>query len=364
MKRLIPVLLALCLLLCACGSGNGDTAPTTAATEPTTVPTQAPTTEATAAPTTEATVPPTEGELLYTHPLTGEALAAPMTNRLFAASLGNTAKALPQHSIGQADILYEILAEGSATRLVAIYSDLRSIPQIGSIRSGRTYLLDLAYSYNAALAHCGTSVYADRFISNYDPPHMDAMFHGEFYRNQDRLSAGYDLEHTLFIGGQTLYDLYEANNYDITVAEDTTYGLNFAQEATPEGEAAATITIGFIAGKTTTANYDADTGLYTLYQYDQDMIDGNTGEKVAFKNVFVLHADTNVISGEGHRSAELTGSGEGYFACGGQIIPIQWHRDDYESCFTYTLADGTPLYQGIGASYIAVIPMEGTVSYE
>ena len=365
MKRLIPIALALCLLLCACGSGNGETTPTTAPAA--TQPTQAATTEATAAPTTEATVPATEGELLYTHPLTGEALSAPMTSRLYAASLGNTAKALPQHSIGQADIVYEILAEGAATRLVAVYSDLESIPAIGSIRSGRTYLMDLAYSYNAVFTHCGTSVYADRFLSNYGNPHLDAMFYNEFYRNQDRLNAGYDLEHTLFISGADLAALIANNGYDTTVAEGTTYGLNFSEDATPDGEAAGTIVIEFLDatyGKSTTANYDAEAGVYYLYQHGQDMIDGNTGEKVAFKNVFVLHADTDVISGEGHRSAELTGSGSGYFACGGQIIPIQWHREDHESCFTYTLEDGTPLYQGIGASYIAVIPLDGYITCE
>ncbi len=62
--------------------------------------------------------------------------------------------------------------------------------------------------------------------------------------------------------------------------------------------------------------------------------------------------------------AELTGSGEGYFACGGKIIPIQWHREQMSDPITFTLAEGTPLELGVGSSYIAIAPLTSEVTYE
>ena len=50
------------------------------------------------------------------------------------------------------------------------------------------------------------------------------------------------------------------------------------------------------------------------------------------------------------------GSGEGWFVCGGKMIPILWHRADNNSPFTFTHTDGTPLLQGIGTSYMALAP--------
>jgi hypothetical protein len=62
--------------------------------------------------------------------------------------------------------------------------------------------------------------------------------------------------------------------------------------------------------------------------------------------------------------AELVGSGEGYFACGGKIIPIKWSCESEGSPILFTLADGTPLELGVGNSYIALAPLKSTVVYE
>ena len=62
--------------------------------------------------------------------------------------------------------------------------------------------------------------------------------------------------------------------------------------------------------------------------------------------------------------AELLGTGDGYYACNGKIIPIKWHREKDEEPFTFTLTDGTPLEQGIGNSYIAIVPLISTVEWE
>ena len=93
--------------------------PAITTTAPTTAPTTVPTT-----PTTVPTVPTTAPELNYTHPLTGEAIAEPMLSRPIAVMLNNINVAMPQHGVSQADILYEVLAEGGIARCMGIFTNI------------------------------------------------------------------------------------------------------------------------------------------------------------------------------------------------------------------------------------------------
>ena len=58
------------------------------------------------------------------------------------------------------------------------------------------------------------------------------------------------------------------------------------------------------------------------------------------------------------------GSGDGYYACGGKIIPMKWHHENATDPFTFTLENGDVLVQGVGNSYIGVVPMSSNVEWE
>ena len=371
MKRLFALLVAACLLLCACGTQT-PTQPSTVATKPATTP---PTTEpSTAPPTTEPTTVPTtaatEPAVQIRHPLTGELLDEPFTGRCVAVATNNASAAQPQHGIGQADILYEIMAEGggSITRCLAVYSNIAEVPKVGSIRSARTYLVNLARGHNAPIVHCGGSSYAGQLLAQGVCDDMDQFYNSKyFYRDQDRVNAGYAWEHTLFASGESLWNCLKARSY----ATESTYEIvpAFSENATPDGETANTVTVQFNSGgKQTELTYQAESGCYTAMQHwynkSHPFMDQNTGEKVQFKNVFVLYTKCwKIEAGVSNVAYELEGSGEGYFACGGKIIPIRWHRDSLDRPMTYTLTDGTPLTQGVGKTYVAILPLNSPMSY-
>lgn len=54
-------------------------------------------------------------------PLTGEAIDQPLDNRIIAVMVNNHPKARPQSGLSVADIVFEILAEGNITRLMAMF---------------------------------------------------------------------------------------------------------------------------------------------------------------------------------------------------------------------------------------------------
>ncbi|WMT41729.1 DUF3048 domain-containing protein [Paenibacillus sp. D2_2] len=94
-----------------------------------------------------------EAQVLYKTPLTGMPLDEPTTQRPLAIMVNNAPQARPQSGLGEADIVYEVLAEGGVTRLVAIYQSGGNVAKIGPIRSIRPYLIELGESYHGITVH-------------------------------------------------------------------------------------------------------------------------------------------------------------------------------------------------------------------
>ena len=369
MKRILALLLVMALLLAGCGKkepvteaepSTEPTIPTTEATEPATEP---------AEPTEPSTEAPTEPAVIYRHPLTGEVLEEPFDGQITAVVINNHKKCLPQHGQTDADIYYEIEVEGSITRCMALFTNLEDSPKIGPIRSVRTYFNILSRAVQAPVIHCGGSTYArDGYVdyaktklSNWQ--HVDANASDGFYRDQERKAQGYAHEHTLFTDGERLLKVLAKKGYD-TPAKTPDAQLLFAEKPALSGAAATSLTLKFKSGKTTSFEYDAESGLYSASQYGGEWVDGNTNEAMKFRNVITLYTEqVQPISGSGRQFYTLLGSGDGHMVCDGQIVPIKWHHDSYEEPFRYTLEDGSPLYLGVGQSYIAI--MGGNpISYE
>ena len=354
MKRLIPALLALCLLLCAC---NGAEAPATTTAAPT---------ETTAAPTTEATTvsTTTDPSIIYRHPLTGAQLEEPFTGRIATFTINNIAAAMPQHGTSQADVIYEVTVEGGATRCLALFTNLSEVGAIGSIRSARTYFISISRAYNAAFVHSGKSAYAQDVFNTGVIEHIDAD-PTAFYRDSARRNAGYAIEHTHFTTGEKILAVLESK-FDMTAPADANYGFNFVDEQDLGGETAKTVTVNFgkSGGKTTKFVYDELSGDYAAYQHGKEYQDGNFNEQLHFENVLVIEAKRTGIAGAPNVRHELVGENSGYYINGGKIVPIKWTRAAEDQPFSYTLEDGTPLTMTPGKTYVNVVPEGSPVVYE
>ena len=161
----------------------------------------------------------------------------------------------------------------------------------------------------------------------------------------------------------------EAANRGIRVTQepDKDYGLRFTEDGTPAGgEDAASVSLTFSfngSKKDTSMVYDPELGKYVYNQYGKSMVDGATGEPEAFKNVLVLLADMEFVLG-GYHQADFVAGGEGYFACGGKLIPILWNAETEEGPLHFTTQDGEPLLLNVGNTYIAIAAVGSPVSWE
>lgn len=352
MKRLACLLAAgaMLLSLAAC---SGQPAPSPSPTvEPT--------------PTAEPTPTPP----LYTNPLTGEATDTDLSGQKpVTVVLNNIRAAMPQQGNSTADIIYEAVAEGGITRMLAVYQDPNDLTTIGSVRSARDCFLDLALGHDGVFVHAGGSHYVYDTLAQLGVNDVDGVkgtnASGIFFRDPDRTpGVSYAWEHTLMADGATLVKNLTASGIMGPHSDGYQYEMDFAADGTPAGgESANTVTVSFSGYKTTTFRYDAAKKVYRVEQYGEAFVDGNDNTQISTTNILVLKTDYSFMD-DGYYSDVKLDSGSGYFACGGKIIPITWEKGGHYDQLRYYTSDGKPLTLGVGKSFVCIIPTTQSVTAE
>lgn len=361
--KLLTLFLALLLLLSAC-SGKED--PPAEETLPAVSPT--PVAEVTAEPSPT----PYDGPV---SPLSGLPIGEEWVNRRpVAIMLNNLKEALPQMGQSQADIIYEVPAEGGITRMLGVYQSLDGVGKIGSIRSARPYYLELALGHDAIFIHAGGSEDAYSKIAQWGVaaldgvrgPYMSNTENGNLMWRDPERRKSYSLEHTVVTTGDAIIERFAGyTNLRQEHKEGYVYDMAFTEDGTPvNGSPAAQIEVPFSNYKTGLFTYDADSGLYLAEEYGKAYIDGNTGEQVGVTNVVVIKtACRNTGDSLGHITVDLSSGGTGYFACGGKVIDLTWSKSYPDGQLHYKDLDGNPITFGVGRTYVCVVPTNSQVSF-
>ena len=362
-KKLLLPLFLLLVLLTACGGGEDDLPEETAPS-----PSAAPVAEVTAEPTPT----PYDGPV---SPLSGLPIGEEWLNRRpVAIMLNNLKEALPQMGQSQADIIYEVPAEGGITRMLAVYQSLDGVGKIGSIRSARPYYLELALGHDAIFIHAGGSEDAYARIKQWGVAALDAV-RGPYLSNQENgnlmwrdpeRKKSYSLEHTVVTTGEAIIQRFAGyTNLRQEHKEGYVYDMTFTEDGTPSGGASAQqIQVPFSHYKTGVFQYDAQSGRYLVEEYGKSYIDGNTGEQVGVTNVVVLKtACRNTGDSLGHITVDLSSGGTGYFACGGKVIDLTWSKEYPDGQLHYSDLEGNPIAFGVGRTYVCIVPLDSQVSF-
>ena len=355
-KRTAALLLALWMMfgLMGCGGSSGEQEQPE---EP-----QPPVEEPEPVPEPEPEPEPEPVDPARMNPLSGREMTGEYRNlRPVAVMFNNLKAAQPQLGVSQADIIYEIPAEGGITRMVGVFQSMDGVGTLGSIRSTRSYYLEVALGHDALLVHAGGSPEAYQDIPNWGVDNMDGVRGGSdaqiFWRDAERKkTAGY--EHSLLTSGEKVQAYLDGGRYRTEHQDGYTYTQAFAEDGTPaDGTAAEQFKLHYTTYKTGTFDYNADRKLYMVGQYGGAYTDGNSGEQVGVTNVLVLETDIHQIPGdkEGRLNVKMTGAGNGIYFCGGKCVPIQWSKADRNSQFVYRLTDGTHLTLGQGTSYVCIM---------
>ena len=284
----------------------------------------------------------------------------------------NLRKALPQIGVAQADVIYEIIAEGGITRMMGLYQDLEGVGDLGSIRSARDYYVSLALGHDAIYIHAGGSPQAYDAFDNWKVTHIDFVNgpYGDMcWRDPERRKAA-GLEHSLLTSSEKVLEQMPSR-FTLEHKEDFEVGWVFDEEP-PAGEKqqVSQLTVPFSKYKTGHFTYDSAQNRYLIEQHidgaDEPYVDGRTGEAVAVSNVLVLFTDVGVIKGDdkGRMEGRTTGTGDGLLLRDGALYEITWQRDKRTDRCSFLDKAGKKIPLNVGPSYINIVSTKAEVTWE
>lgn len=290
------------------------------------------------------------------NPLTGESDFDKkyVDTKPFAVMINNIQLAQSvQTGVGDADMVFETLAEGGITRLLAVYQDVSKVDQIGSVRSARISYAQLAAGLDANYVHCGAdnkycgSSYRKSIGVNSLDLGSNAASAGK------RISNGLASEHTLYTFGSSLKDLVKDKNNKIKDSAKNVYKFNSEDKPETFESKAKNVAIKLSNVQTTHMRYNSEDKKYIRGNSSSNMLDYKTGEKEKFKNVLVLYTNVHEL-GDGYHVKTEFGSGEGYYFTEGTYKEIKWEKTQETSPLKFKNTDGSDLKLNAGNSYICI----------
>lgn len=366
---LVCVMASLMLMTAGCSetepmstgmSSTGTVADTTELqTEEQTQPEQTePVTEAV---TTEETVTTEEISTVY-NPLTGEYgyNENAVGKRPVAVMINNIDLSLPQYGIGSADYIYEVVVEGGITRLMAVFADYTSVPDLCSIRSCRYYYPIIAHGLDAIYCHWGADqTIAQETLDRLDIDRFDggsSTYYDWLFLNDEQRLLEYSSEHTGYLKGSVLAEAIEYAGYRTDMRNGAKDAFVFAEGdevTTFEGTPCTMFDVIFSESYYSTFTYDEENKTYKKQHSGDPHMDSATDEQLSFTNVFVLETSVS-MRGVGELMDVALEGGTGYYISGGKSMPINWTKPAENENFVITDLSGQPITVNRGKCYFGI----------
>lgn len=277
--------------------------------------------------------------------------------RPVAVTVNNLEAALPQYGISGADIIMEFPVEGGITRLLALYGDYRSVPDICSVRSCRYYFPIFARGFDAVYFCYGSNeTLATPTLERLGIDYIDGNREGDslvFERDSARLES-YSPEHTVYLKGGNMAEIFE--KYGFSEKRDGSLGeiaFAFADERISHALPCTQLTAEFSSSYFSDFYYDGEIGEYVKSHNGQPHTDRKSGEQLSFTNVLLLEAEISYYNGTGLVEFDWHG-GRGYYATAGTVTEILWQKESEESPLRFYDTEGNPTEINKGKSYISV----------
>ena len=225
--------------------------------------------------------------------------------RTLAVMIDNVGDAIPQTSLNEAMLVYEIYVEGGLTRFMAVYKNA-DIDTIGPVRSARPVFIDYALENDSIFVHFGGS---DRALSDVQKLHMENVSglvtpSGVFWRTNTKKKP-----HNALISTQNIWEYAEKRNYRTTTDERNVLNYSVNPITLDDGEGAITVEIPYSHSKVKFV-YNEETGLYERYVGGKVCKDWLTDEVLTTKNIIITVANnytTDEENGYGRQEVENIG---------------------------------------------------------
>ncbi len=286
----------------------------------------------------------------FTYPLTGLGAYEEPKNRALAVMVNNHNKARPQTGLGNADIVYEYLAEGKITRLLAIFqSDIPDV--VGPVRSAREYYIETAKAHEAIYIYHGAADFIEEdlragWVDNLNGAYYDDdqfLFKRESFRQAP---------HNSYVMLPNAYEIASRNNIEREVDHESWEFLS--DDELVEGETANEVNITYYDNLKVSYVYDSSSEQYTRYSDGVKSTDLETEEPIEVSNILIYETEHRVADDQGRRFIDRESGGNGYLIQKGKVKPIEWRNDNG---LMKPYIDGEEAKLVPGKTWINVIPL-------
>lgn len=249
-----------------------------------------------------------------------------------AVMIENHPQARPQSGLGEADLVYEALAEGGITRFMAVYKDPTIAVRVGPVRSARTYYVDFATELNAFYAHVGGSAPALAQISRTGVLDLNQFSVGSAAYARD-FSRKVALEHTMYSSTEKLWN-YATGTKGWSKTGDYAPWLFTDDAAVAKRPASQKISISVSSPQFDVVwDYNPADNTYARTMAGIPHIDADTNQQIKVKTIIIETATKNTVSeyaGANEKQIldyHLTGTGKASVVENGIVIPATWKKE-------------------------------------
>lgn len=268
------------------------------------------------------------------YPLSGIGTNEEITQRPFAVMINNHPKARPQTGLNEADIVYEVLAEGYITRFLAIYQS--EFPKVlGPIRSARDYYINLSKGYDSIYVAYGGSPEALKMLDDGVTDFINGikLINGKqsfeddhfYFRSKIRKAP-----HNVYITSGNLVKGAKAHQYKINQEVKPIPFLTKEQIEVIQGEAATEFRITYSDTYHSSVRYlyNEAKEKYLRFNGEKQTVDFETEQPLMLDNILIIETPHKVIDNAGRRNINLQKGGKGYLMQKGVYQEIEWKNID------------------------------------
>lgn len=297
----------------------------------------------------------------------------------------NSIDARPQSGLSYADTVYEAVAEGGITRFLAVFY-CQDAPEIGPIRSARTYYIDMMSQYGPAplYTHVGGAnadgpanalgQLDDYGWSGYNDMNQFSIGFPTFWRDYTRQGRTVATEHTMYSTTTKLWDFAKTDRNITNITKGGQWDANFTpytfkdDALTSSRPQSQTIHIDFWQDPEYAVDwiYDNVNNVYKRNNGGQPHIDIDTKKQITAKNIILLFMEqSNASDGYANNEHLLytdTGSGKALIFMDGKETKGIWKKASRTARLLIYNANGNPVQFDRGVLWFSILPTDATPS--
>lgn len=283
--------------------------------------------------------------------------------RPIAVMIDNHKLAWPQGGLNEAYMVYEIIAEGGETRLMALFKGA-NVEKIGPVRSARHYFLDYAMENDAIYAHFGESPQAKSDITKFSIHDIDGISEDgtTFWRVKDKSAP-----HNAATSTEKLLQSAKNKNYRTTSTKESVLNYVTDEVNLENGQGAISVTIPHSTLQTVKYVYDEENKVYERYARNKSQKDWTSGKPVTTKNIIITFCDNYTLTdkeNKGRQGLKNIGTFDGYYITNGKAIKIKCIKEDRDEQTRYEDLEGNEIKVNDGNTFVQICPIAAKVMIE